>query len=133
MGSSERQGQRDDHKSAFSFLRTSRSSPIPSSVRGLAETKPIEDGVYVPELAMRVEELIERRRGHDRRNLRIVLKRLAKRPALVPGSQRVGLDQFIGALTVHAGVDQREQHLLRIDQTARQVEIGEHPRIVDNK
>src|SRR5687768_9532906 len=66
----------------------------------------------------RVEVQVERR---------FALQQVAQRRLRVPCLLREALDDAVGVVALPAGVDEREQHALREERAARELEVRAHP------
>src|SRR5690606_38618523 len=94
-----------------------------------------ENPVHLLEMIVEVEFFFEFGGRESRSNFGIGLEQIEQRQRAValPHFHRVALDQPVGVFAAHAGLGQRQQHALRMDETAHAVEVLLHPLRIDEQ
>src|ERR687893_1154169 len=91
---------------------------------------PLEDDVDVAQRVGGVEEVPEVR-AEVLAHLLLLLQQLPEAPLPLPRLHRRSLDHRVGVVATHASLDERQEDAPGEDDAATQVEVAQHPVLVD--
>src|ERR1700736_4143992 len=91
--------------------------------------QPLEHGVDVTGVGGEIEDSVEIDAPGQ---LAVGADKLAEVLLLVPGAERVPLDESVGRVTLEPGLDQREQEPLAEKEAVTGLEVAAHPLAADD-